>query len=82
MCVCARARECVHMCARMRTLSCSVVSDSFVTLWTIGHQAPLSMGFLSPEYWSWLSFPSPGTLPDPGIEPVTPALLRRQETWV
>ena len=44
------------------------------------------MGFLSPEYWSWLSFPSPGALPDPGIEPVTPALLRRQETgfdpWV
>ena len=42
----------------------------------------LSMGFLSPEYWSWLSFPSPGDLPDPGIEPMTPALLRQQETWV
>ena len=53
-----------------------------MTPWTIGHQAPLSMGFLSPEYWSWLSFPSPGALPDPGIEPVTPVLLRWQETWV
>ena len=37
-------------------------------------QAPLSMGFSRQEYWSGLSFPSPGDLPKPGIEPVSPAL--------
>ena len=48
--------------------SCSVVSDSCVTPWTVAHQAPLSMGFPRQEYWSVLPFPSPGDLPDPGIE--------------
>ena len=38
-------------------------------LWTIVRQAPLSMGFSRQEYWSGLPFPSPGDLPDPGIEP-------------
>ena len=42
--------------------------------WTITHQAPLSMGFPRQAYWSGLPFPSPGNLPDPGIEPRTPAL--------
>jgi len=37
-------------------------------------QAPPSMGFSRQEYWSGLSFPSPGDLPDPGIEPMSPAL--------
>ena len=46
----------------------------FVTPWTEGHQAPLSMGFSRQEYWSGLPFPSPGDLPDPGTEPVSPAL--------
>ena len=41
----------------------------FVTLWTIAHQPTLSMGFSRQEDWSWLPFPSPGDLPDPGIEP-------------
>ena len=54
--------------------SSSVVSDSFVTTWTIAHQAPLSLGFPRQEYWSRLPFPSPGDLPDPGIEPVSPTL--------
>ena len=40
------------------------------TLWTVAHQAPLSMGLPRQEYWSGLSFPPPGDLPDPGIEPV------------
>ena len=40
----------------------------------IARQAPLSMGFPRQEYWSGLPFPSPGDLPDPGIEPVAPAL--------
>ena len=46
----------------------------FATLWTVAHQAPLSMGFSRQEYWSGLPFPSPGDLPDPGIKPGSPAL--------
>ena len=46
----------------------------FTTPWTIAHQASLSMGFSRQEYWSGLPFPSPGDLPDPGIEPRSPAL--------
>ena len=46
----------------------------FATLWTVAHQAPPSMGFSRQEYWSELPFPSPGDLPDPGIEPRSPAL--------
>ena len=45
-----------------------------MTPWTVAHQAPLSMGFSKQEYWSGLPFPSPGDLPDPGIEPRSPAL--------
>ena len=46
----------------------------FATPWTAAHQAPPSMGFSRQEYWSGLPFPSPGDLPDPGIEPRSPAL--------
>ena len=46
----------------------------FVTPWTVAYQAPLSMGFSRQECWSGLPFPSPGDLPDPGIEPGFPAL--------
>ena len=42
--------------------------------WAAAHQAPLSMGFPRREYWSGLPFPSPGDLPNPGIEPKYPAL--------
>ena len=40
----------------------------FATPWTVGHQAPLSMGFSRQEYWSGLLWPPPGDLPGPGIE--------------
>ena len=46
----------------------------FATPWTVGHQTPASMGFPRQQYWSGLPFPSPGDLPDPGIEPRSPAL--------
>ena len=46
----------------------------FATPWTVAHQAPPSMGFSRQEYWSGLPFPSPGDLPDPGIEPGSPTL--------
>ena len=39
---------------------------------TVAHQAPLPMEFSRQEHWSGLSFPSPGDLPDSGIEPVSP----------
>ena len=59
-------RTCVLNCVQL-----------FTTLWTVGCQAPLSVGFFRQEYWSGLPFPSPGDLPDPGIELmslVSPAL--------
>ena len=46
----------------------------FATPWTIAYQPSPSMGFSRQEYWSGLPFPSPGDLPDPGIEPGSPAL--------
>ena len=54
--------------------SCSVVSNSFATLWTVACQAPLSMGFPRQAYWSGLPCTSTRDLPDPGIEPSSPAL--------
>ena len=46
----------------------------FATPCTVAYQAPPSMGFSRQEYWSGLPFPSPGDLPDPGIEPRSPTL--------
>ena len=46
----------------------------FATPWTVAYQAPLSMEFSRQEFWSGLPFPSPGDLPNPGIEPGSPAL--------
>ena len=46
----------------------------FVTPWTVARQTPLSMGFSRQEYWSGLPFPSPGDIPNAGIEPESPAL--------
>ena len=54
------------MSACMCVLSCVQL---FVTPWTVAHQAPLSMEFSRQEYWSGLPLPSPGELPEPGIEP-------------
>ena len=48
----------------------------FASPWTVARQAPLSMGFFRQEHWSGLPFPSPGDIPDPGIESGSPALPR------
>ena len=48
------------------SISCSVMSDSVPR--TAAHQAPLTMEFSRQEWWSGLPFPSPGDLPDPGVE--------------
>ena len=58
----------------MYVLSHSSCVRLIATPWTVARQAPLSMGFSSQEYWNGLPFPSPGDLPDPGIEPTSPAL--------
>ena len=47
---------------------------TLATPWTIALQAPLPMGFSRQEQWSGLPFPSPGDVPNPGIEPGSPAL--------
>ena len=60
----------MHVKVKVKTLSRVPL---FVTPWTVAYQAPLSMGFSRQEYWSGLPFPSPGDLPDPGIEPRSPA---------
>ena len=46
----------------------------FAIPWAVAYQAPQSMGFSRQEYWSGLPFPSPGDLPNPGVEPGSPAL--------
>ena len=56
------------------------MSDSLI-LWTVAHQARLSMEFSRQEYWSGLPFPSSGDLSDPGIETGPPA-LQADSLWV
>ena len=55
----------------MKWLSCVQI---FGTPWTVAYQAPQFMEFSRQEYWTGLPFPSPGDLPNPGIEPTSPAL--------
>ena len=63
---------CFHVLkVKVKSLSCVRL---FETPWTVAHQAPPSMGFSRQEYWSGLPFPAPGDLPNPGIEPGSPAL--------
>ena len=69
-------------------LICFSHAGLFVNLWTVAHQAPLSMGFYKQEYWSGLPFPSPGHRPNPGITPMSltsPALaggfFATSSTW-
>ena len=67
---------------RQKITHCKAVGGSLVaqlcltlaTLWTVARPAPLSMGFPRQECWSGLPYPPPGDLPDPGVEPGSPAL--------
>ena len=63
--------DAMHACMDAQLLS---HVQLFATPWTIAHQAHLSMEFSRQEYWSGLPFPPPGDLPDPGVEPTSPAL--------
>ena len=67
------------VCVCVCVLSCVLF---FVNLWIVASQAPLSVGFSRQEHWSVLPFPSPGDLPDPGVEPASPALASRFFTTV
>ena len=58
------------MCACMHVCTFSPVQLSLIP-WTAPCQTPLTMEFTRQEYWSGLSFPSPGDLPDPGIKTVS-----------
>ena len=58
------------MKVKVKSLSCVRL---FATPWTVAYQAPPSTGFSRQEYWSRLPFSSPGDLPNPGIEPRSPA---------
>ena len=67
--------ELTQHCKQQRTCACVLSHVQFrVNLLIVARQAPLPMGFLRQEYWSGLPFPSPGDLPDPGIEPASPTL--------
>ena len=63
----------IHPSSEVKVKSLSRVC-LFATPWTVAHQAPLSIGFSRQENWSGLPFPSPGDLPDPGLEPGSPTL--------
>ena len=64
-----RACTCAVCCAQLLS-----PVRLFATLWTAARQAPVSMGFSRREHWSGLPCPPPGDLPNPGIEPRSPAL--------
>ena len=70
---CPKHMHCVTSDSRLFMLACMLSHFNCVrplaTLWTVALQAPLSMGFSRQEYWSGLSFPSPGDPPNPGIKP-------------
>ena len=57
-----------YACVHAKSLSCGHLS---ATLWTIAHQAALSMGFSRQKYWSGLPWPPPEDLPDPGVKPAS-----------
>ena len=79
-------KQIITMCVCM--FNCSVVSDSFVTPWTVAHEAPLSMRFPRQEHWHELLLPSPGDLPDARIKltflmspPLAGGLFTPRATW-
>ena len=70
-------KECMYKCSNhfsvqqklINHCKSTITNQLFVTPWTVAHQAPLSMGFFRQESWSGLAFPSPGDVPDQGLNP-------------
>ena len=82
LCVLSFENETFHSHSLLRIVRVCVLSRFspvrlFATLWAVARQAPLSMGFSRQQYWSGLPFLPPGELPDPRIEPTSPALAGR-----
>ena len=72
--------KCIYyICAYAQSLNSVLL---FRTPWTIAHQAPLSMGLSLQEYWSGLPFPTPGDLPNPGMEPTSPVSPTLAGGWI
>ena len=73
MCISRTNWQCVggsrSPCVRVCCYFCHI--RLYVTLWTVAHEAPLSMGYSRHEYWSGLPYPPPGGRSDPGIKPVS-----------
>ena len=63
---------CVYVCVCEYGGLVAKLCPTLVAPWTVAFQAPLSVGFCRQDYWSGLPFPSPGDLPNPGIEPGSP----------
>ena len=77
VCMCVCVCVCIYVCMYARVLSCFSCVQLCATLWTVAHQASLSMGFSRQKYWNRLPCPPPGDLPNPGMEPASPALAGR-----
>ena len=71
LCVHVSVYVCVCVCVCVCMLSLFSRVQLFATPWSVALQTPLSIGFFRQEYWSRLSCPPPGDLPDPGIEPMS-----------
>ena len=79
--VCVLPKQALHMYLFIYyvcVLSCFSRVHLVATPWNVAHQAPLLVGFSRQEYWSGLPCPSPGDLPDSGIEPISPVAPARQ----
>ena len=70
------------VCVCVCVLNVSMVSDSFVTLWTLTHQAPPCMGFSKQEILEWVAISHPGGLLNPGIQAMSLALAGKFFTTV
>ena len=71
MCVCVCTFNIIIIFLWACVLNCFSCVQLFATPWTVACQAPLSMGFSRQKYWRGLPYPSPGDLPNPGIEPAS-----------
>ena len=76
--ICLINKYSLTVCGHAQPLSCVWL---FATLWTVLHQAPLSMGFSRQNTWNELPFTPPGDLPDPRIELLTPAIAGGPYRW-